>query len=311
MNKILVTGGAGYIGSILTNYLLENNYEVTVIDNFMYNQTSLNNLCVNRNLKIINSDVRNIVKIKEHILKNDIIIPLAAIVGAPACNKDPIGSSLINKNFIFEILKFLSNDQRVLMPTTNSAYGSGDINNFCDENSPLNPISLYAKDKIEVELELMKKKNVISLRLATVFGVSPRMRTDLLINDFVFRAFFDGYVVLYESSFKRNYIHVRDVASVFLHCLKKFDDMKDNIYNVGLSNANLSKQELCEQIKLKLPKFNIINNNYDKDPDQRNYIVSNKKIEATGFKAQYSISDGIEELIKSYSCLKKYTNGNI
>jgi nucleoside-diphosphate-sugar epimerase len=197
------------------------------------------------------------------------------------------------------------------MPTTNSAYGSGDINNFCDENSALNPISLYAKDKIEVEQELMKKKNAISLRLATVFGMSPRMRTDLLINDFVFRAFFDGYVVLYESFFKRNYIHIRDVSRAFLHCLNKFDQMKGNIFNVGLSNANLSKQQLCEQIKLKLPKFNIINNNYDKDPDQRNYIVSNAKIELTGFKTKYSIDDGIEELISGYSCLKKYTYGNI
>jgi nucleoside-diphosphate-sugar epimerase len=311
MNNILVTGGAGYIGSILVDYLLQNKFIVTVIDNFMYNQTSLNSLCSNRNLKIINSDVRNIKLIKEYVIKNDVIIPLAAIVGAPACNKDRAVSSSINKNSIFEILKFVKDDQWILMPTTNSAYGSGDINNFCDENSALNPISLYAKDKIEVEQELMKKKNAISLRLATVFGMSPRMRTDLLINDFVFRAFFDGHVVLYESFFKRNYIHIRDVSRAFLHCLNKFDQMKGNIFNVGLSNANLSKQQLCEQIKLKLPKFNIINNNYDKDPDQRNYIVSNAKIELTGFKTKYSIDDGIEELISGYSCLKKYTYGNI
>jgi nucleoside-diphosphate-sugar epimerase len=311
VNNILVTGGAGYIGSILVDYLLKDKFNVTVIDNFLYNQASLNHLCANRNLTIINSDVRNINLTKEHVSKNDIIIPLAAIVGAPACNKDPIGSSSINKKSILEILKFITDDQLILMPTTNSAYGSGDSKNLCDENSVLNPISLYAKDKVEIEQELMKKKNAISLRLATVFGMSPRMRTDLLVNDFVFRAFFDGYVVLYESFFKRNYIHVRDVSIAFLHCLKKFDHMKGNIFNVGLSNANLSKQELCEKIKLKLPKFNIINSNYEKDPDQRNYIVSNAKIEATGYKPQYSINDGIEELINGYSCLKKYSNGNI
>ena len=311
MVRVLITGGAGYIGSILTDKLLRSDYEVTVLDNFMYNQTSLNHLIGNKKLNVINADVRNFTIVKKYLSACDVIIPLAAIVGAPACKKDPAGSTSINKNSVYEILKNLSNDQLILMPTTNSAYGSGDENNFCDENSKLNPISLYAKDKVEVEENLMQKKNAISLRLATVFGMSPRMRLDLLVNDFVYRAYFDGFNVLYQSGFKRNYIHVKDVSKCFLHSLNNFDSMKGQIYNVGLSDANLSKKELCLKIKKQLSNFYFIENEYEKDEDQRNYIVSNKKIEMTGFKPDYSIDDGIEELIKGYRCFKKNMYGNI
>lgn len=309
--KILITGGSGYIGSVLTDILLKNKFKVTVVDNFMYGQTSLNHLCVYKNLEIVNADVRNINVIKDHIIKSDLIIPLAAIVGAPACDKDPINSKFINKDSILDLFKIISKNQSIIMPTTNSAYGSGDKNNLCNEKSPLNPISSYAKDKVQIEEVLMQKENVISLRLATVFGMSPRMRLDLLVNDFVFRAFFDRFIVLYESHFKRNYIHIQDVSGAFIHSINNFDKMKSEIYNVGLSNANLSKKELCEIIKLKIIDLNIIINDFNKDPDQRNYIVSNDKLEKTGFIPKISISEGIDELIKGYKYFKKNNFGNI
>jgi nucleoside-diphosphate-sugar epimerase len=309
--KILITGGAGYIGSILTPRLLEKKYEVTVLDNFLYNQSSLNHLCGYKNFEIIKGDVRDNNILKKCIENNEIIVPLAAIVGAPACKIDPVGSSSINKDAIFEVLRLATKDKIIIMPTTNSAYGSGGKDNMCDENSPLNPISTYAVDKLEVEKKLMSCDNFISLRLATVFGMSPRMRVDLLVNDFVHRAFRDKFIVLFESHFKRNFIHVEDVASVFLHSIENFETMKNQIYNVGMSDANLSKKELCDLIKKVIPDFNIIENNFTKDEDQRNYIVSNKKIEATGFKPKKTLQDGINELIKGYTCIKKNEYGNI
>ena len=311
MKKILITGGAGYIGSILTPHLLEKEYSVTVVDNFMYSENSLNASCINKNLKIIKADVRDNKFMKKLFSQNDIVIPLAAIVGAPACEFDPVGSETINKKSILEFLKSKSKDQIVIMPTTNSAYGSGDKNNYCDENSKLNPISKYASDKVDIENELMSKPNVISLRLATVFGMSPRMRTDLLVNDFVLKAYKDKFIVLFESHFKRNYIHLIDVARVFSHVIEKFEVTKNNIYNVGLSDANLSKKELCQLIKKEITDLEIFENEFAKDLDQRNYIVSNKKIEATGFKPNVSVTNGIQELIKGYSSIKKYNYGNI
>ena len=197
------------------------------------------------------------------------------------------------------------------MPTTNSAYGTGDKNNFCDEDSKLKPISKYAKDKVEIEKKLIKKSNFISLRLATVFGMSQRMRMDLLVNDFVYRALREKVILLYEGSFKRNYIHVSDVARVFIHSIENYKNMKNNIYNVGLSNANLSKYELCMIIKKFVPDLKVIEDKTKKDPDQRNYLVSNKKIERTKFKAKFSIQDGIRELIKGYNTLSRYKYGNI
>tara|TARA_B100000780_G_scaffold276281_1_gene244561 strand:+ start:1069 stop:2007 length:939 start_codon:yes stop_codon:yes gene_type:complete len=309
--KILITGGAGYIGSILVPRLLEKKYKVTILDNFLYNQNSLNHLCGYENLEIIKGDVRDNNILKKCIENSEIIVPLAAIVGAPACKIDPVGSSSINKDAIFEVLRLAPKDKIIIMPTTNSAYGSGGKDNMCDESSPLNPISTYAVDKVEVEKKLMSCDNFISLRLATVFGMSPRMRVDLLVNDFVHRAFRDKFIVLFESHFKRNFIHVEDVASVFLHSIENFETMKNQIYNVGMSDANLSKKELCDLIKKVIPDFNIIENNFTKDEDQRNYIVSNKKIETTGFKPKKTLEDGINELIKGYTCIKKNEYGNI
>jgi nucleoside-diphosphate-sugar epimerase len=241
----------------------------------------------------------------------DIIIPLAAYVGAPLCNKDPIGATTINHDAILMMLKMISKEQYILMPTTNSAYGSGDDNNYCDENSPLNPISRYAKDKVSVEKSLMEHANSVSFRLATVFGMSPRMRTDLLVNDFTYRAVNDKFVVLFEGHFKRNYIHVRDVTQAFLHAITNLKSMSGQIYNVGLSDANVSKMELCIEIQKHIPSFVYLEAPLAKDPDQRNYIVSNDKIEATGFKPKYSLGMGVQELIKGYTMIKNNKYGNI
>lgn len=308
--RILVTGGAGYIGSVLVPELLARGYETTVMDNFMYRQNSLAHVCHNKNFKVVRGDVRVESLLGPLLKENDIIIPLAALVGAPICSRDPVGATTINKDAIFMMLKRLSRDQIVLMPTTNSAYGTGDENNFCTEESPLNPISQYAREKVEVEKVLMERENFVSFRLATVFGFSPRMRLDLLVNDFVYRAVNDRFVVLFESSFKRNYIHVRDVARVFLHTLDNLGTMKGEIFNVGLSDANISKKELCQVIQKKIPDFIFLDAPVGKDPDQRNYIVSNEKVEKTGFRPAYSLGDGIQELIKGYSMVRNslYTN---
>ena len=303
--KVIVTGGAGYIGSVLTKLLLENGYEVIVYDNYLYGQASLFDLCNNKNLELVNGDVRDFAKLKKYLDKSDVVIPLAALVGAPICSYDPIGSKTINFDANINIFKNLSNSQIVLMPTTNSAYGTGDKDNYCNEESPLNPISNYAKDKVTLEKELFNLENFVSFRLATVFGMSQRMRLDLLVNDFVYRATKDKYIVLFEGHFKRNYLHVYDAANVFIHALKNFDKMKNNIYNVGLSDANLSKIELCDLIKEKIEGFVFFEEKINKDPDQRNYIVSNEKIEQSGFSTAVSLSQGIDELIKGYSVLKR------
>jgi nucleoside-diphosphate-sugar epimerase len=241
----------------------------------------------------------------------DVVIPLAALVGAPLCNLDPIGATTINHDAVSLMIKLLSKDQIVLMPTTNSAYGTGDENNFCTEESPLRPISQYAIEKVAIEKELMQRENAISFRLATVFGMSPRMRVDLLVNDFTYRAVNDHFVVLFESYFKRNYVHVRDVSRAFQHAINHFDQMKGQIYNVGLSEANVSKKELCEAIQKQVAEFVILDSAVGKDPDQRNYIVSNAKIEATGYKTSMTLDSGIAELIKGYTMLKNSLYGNV
>jgi nucleoside-diphosphate-sugar epimerase len=236
---------------------------------------------------------------------------LAALVGAPICNFDPVGATTINHDAILLMLKLLSKDQIVLMPTTNSAYGSGDENNFCTEETPLFPISQYAKDKVEVEKQLMDRENAVSFRLATVFGMSPRMRIDLLVNDFTYIAVYDKFVILFEGQFKRNYVHVRDVSRAFSHAINNYNRMKGQIFNVGLSEANVSKLQLCEYIKKKIPDFVYVEAPLGKDPDQRNYIVSNAKLEATGFKTEFSLERGIEELIKGYQMIRNSRYGNL
>ncbi len=308
---ILVTGGAGYLGSTMVPDLLQQGHQVTVLDNFMYKQASLNHVCHHPKFSVVKGDIRIESVMAPLIKKADVVIPLAALVGAPMCSQDPVGATTVNHDAIVLMLKLLSKQQMVLMPTTNSAYGTGDKNNFCTEESPLNPISLYAKEKVGIEKELMQRENAISFRLATVFGMSPRMRIDLLVNDFTYRAVYDRFVVLFESSFKRNYVHVRDISRVFQHGIEYFDKMKGQIYNVGLSDANVSKRELCEHIQEQVPDFVFVDAPVGKDPDQRNYIVSNAKIESTGFKPMYSLDAGISDLIKGYTMIKNTRYGNV
>jgi nucleoside-diphosphate-sugar epimerase len=309
--NILVTGGAGYLGSTMVPELLNLGHKVTVVDNFMYQQASLNQVCDNPNFTVVKGDIRLTEVMAPLLKKSDVIIPLAALVGAPLCKADPIGATTINHDAIEMMIKILSKDQVVLMPTTNSAYGTGEENNFCTEDSPLRPISKYAVDKVEIEKKLMDRENSISFRLATVFGMSSRMRIDLLVNDFTYRAVNDGFVVLFESAFKRNYIHVRDVARVFQHAILNFEGMKGQIYNIGLSDANISKKELCERIKKYVPNFTFPEAAVGKDPDQRNYIVSNEKISKTGYKTQHTLDGGIVELIKGFAMLSNSKYGNV
>ena len=310
MKRVLVTGGAGYIGSTLVPDLLSKKHHVTVLDNFMYKQTSLASSVKHKNLSLVFGDVRDESLMKSLILKADIIIPLAAIVGAPACDKDPITAQAINKDSILWLLQQLSPAQQIIMPTTNSAYGSGDKNNFCDEKSPLNPLSLYARDKVVVEEALMHHENATSFRLATVFGISPRMRLDLLVNNFVYRAITDGFVIVFEGHFKRNYIHVEDVVQAFNLALDHNERFKGEIFNVGLSEANISKLELCKEIQKIVPSFTFLEAALGKDPDQRNYIVSNTKIESRGFSPKVNLREGLSELVKGLKMFdqKQFTN---
>ena len=309
--NILITGGAGYIGSILTPALLNEGHKVTVIDNFMYNQASLLDCTYNPKLEIVRGDIRNRELIKEHIKNTNVIIPLACLVGAPLCEKDPIGAKTINYDAIKNILEFRSPSQKIIFPTTNSGYGIGQDDVYCTEETPLNPLSLYGKLKVDIEKELLNSGNCVTLRLATVFGTSPRMRMDLLVNDFTYRAVMDRAVVIFEGHFKRNYIHVRDVARCFIHCIDNISDMINEPYNVGLSNANFSKLELCEEIKKVVPRFVYLESKIGEDIDKRDYIVSNNKIEGTGFSAKYSIRQGIEELVKGYQIIRKNQYSNI
>lgn len=309
--KILVTGGAGYLGSILVPDLLAAGHEVTVLDSFMFRQGSLNHVCHHPKFSVVRGDIRIEETMKGLLKKADVVIPLAALVGAPLCNQDPVGATTTNRDAILMMLKNLSPSQWVLMPTTNSAYGTGEKDNFCTEESPLRPISRYAIEKVEVEKHLMQHPNAISFRLATVFGMSPRMRIDLLVNDFTYRAVNDRFVVLFESAFKRNYIHVRDVSRAFQHGLASFERMKGQIYNVGLSDANVSKRELCEIIARHVPGFIFLEAPVGKDPDQRNYVVSNAKIEATGYRPAHSLDAGIAELVKGYTMIRNSLHGNV
>ena len=308
--SILVTGGAGYLGSTLVPALLAEGFRVTVLDNFLFNQASLNQLCADPNFDVHHGDARDPAVLKPLLREADTIIPLAALVGAPLCNNDKIGAETLNRDAILTLIKLSSRQQRILMPITNSGYGVGEAGKFCTEETPMRPISLYGRTKVEAEQAALERGNSISFRLATVFGMSPRMRIDLLVNDFVYRAVNDRAVILFEAHFKRNYIHVRDVARVFLHGICNFDTMRDQPYNVGLSDANLSKLELCQRIQQFLPKFIFFEAPIGEDPDKRDYIVSNEKVERTGFRPQFPLDEGIRELIKGYRMLRNSVYGN-
>ncbi len=309
--NILVTGGAGYLGSVLVPQLLSLGNQVTVVDNFMYSQNSLLDCCWNNNFSVVRGDVRDANIMRPLVKSADIIIPLAALVGAPLCDRDKIAAKTVNYEAIKLIIENIGNGQRVIYPTTNSGYGVGAKDKYCTEDTPLNPISLYGIVKMESEKLVLKHKNSISFRLATVFGASPRMRIDLLVNDFVHRAVTDRFVVIFEGHFRRNYIHIRDVSRAFIHAINNFEKMKGEPYNVGLSEANFSKIELCQRIKKHLPDFVYLESAVGEDIDKRDYIVSNEKLEKTGFKPEFSLDDGIKELIKGYKIIRNSKYGNV
>jgi nucleoside-diphosphate-sugar epimerase len=306
--KVLITGGAGYLGSTLAKVLLNEGYKVTVIDNLMYKQISLLHLCSNNKFNFIEQDVTDFDLLKDTIKNYDIIIPLAAIVGGPACERNKELATKVNFEHIKCIVDNLKDNQKLIMPNTNSQYGSS--TEIITEESPFNPLSHYAVTKCNAEDYILNNRNGICLRLATLFGPSSRMRTDLLVNDFVHKTIVDGYLILFQSHFKRNYIHVMDVANTFLFCIENYEKMNNDVYNVGLSDANLSKMELAQKIKEYFPQLVIKEDDYKSDFDNRNYIVSNEKLESFGWKPTYSIDDGILELMSAYKMIIKHNNRN-
>ena len=317
MEKVLITGGAGYLGSVLCEELLDRGYHVTALDNLTYKQVSLLHLCSHENFSFIKMDVTDFDGLAELMQEYDVIIPLAAIVGAPACDANPPLARAVNFEQIKTIVDNLRPLQKLIMPNTNSQYGSSE--DIITEESPFNPLSLYANTKCDAENYIMRSENGICLRLATVFGSSPRMRTDLLVNDFVHKAIVDGYLLLFQSHFKRNYIHVRDIAKTFIFCIENYhsnqldetiDGMNGNVFNVGLSSANLSKMELAEKVKEYFPNLVIKEDEFKSDFDNRNYIVSNEKLESFGWSPQYTIDDGIQELIDAYKMIITHNNRN-
>jgi nucleoside-diphosphate-sugar epimerase len=303
MIRVLITGGAGYLGCVMCEHLLDAGYEVTVLDNLSFGPAGLLHFCANPRFRFVFGDARNESTVAPLVAKADVLIPLAALVGAPLCERDPLSARSINLDAVRMINKLRAPSQLVVYPNTNSGYGTGAGTEFCTEETPLNPISLYGTTKCQAELELLQTPNVVTLRLATVFGASPRMRVDLLVNHFVYAAVTDGYLVLFEKDFKRNFIHIRDVADAFLHCIKNSGAMAGRPYNAGLDEANLSKQQLAEKVKEYIPNFYIHYAAIGSDPDKRNYIVSNQRLREVGFAAKRSIDEGIRELMTGYRML--------
>jgi nucleoside-diphosphate-sugar epimerase len=308
---VLVTGGAGYLGSVLCERLLAAGCRVTTVDNMMYQQRSLLHLCANPDFDFVPGDVRDEGLMGRLVKQADVLIPLAAIVGAPACDRDPLLSRSVNLEAIGLLNRLRSRHQLVVYPTTNSGYGTQSGNLFCTEDTPLEPISLYGRTKTQAEAELLQTPNVVTLRLATVFGVSPRMRLDLLVNHFVYAAATDGYIAIFEKDFKRNYIHIRDVADCFVHCIENSRAMAGRPYNAGLDAANLSKEELAFKIKTVVPNFYIHFGQVGSDPDKRNYIVSNQRLREAGFEARHSLDEGIRELLKAYRMMGRARFKNV
>ena len=312
--KVLVTGGAGYLGNVIMRQLLSQGYHVTCLDNLMYHQqNTIISLVSHPNFEFVYGDVRDESLIRGIIQDKDVIIPLAAIVGAPACKHKPHDAETINKEAVIMINKLRRADQKLICPITNSGYGTKSGEVHCTEESLLEPITFYGKTKVDAETALLEAEiPAITLRLATVFGVSPRMRTDLMVNDFVLQAVTNKSIVLFEGDFKRNFVHIKDVARAFQYCIEHYDEMKGQAYNLGLDAANMSKRELAQKIKEHIPGFEIYESELGSDPDKRNYIVSNEKLRKAGFEAEVSIEEGITELISAYNILlRNNPHGNI
>jgi nucleoside-diphosphate-sugar epimerase len=313
--NVLITGGAGYLGSVLIEQLFNHGgiSKLTVYDNLMYNQTSLIHYSWRKNFEFVYGDVRDEKTLAKYVDAADVIIPLAAIVGFPACDRDKDLATAVNYTHVKTICNLVSgSDIKVIYPNTNSGYGIGE-NGECTEESPLNPISHYGVTKVKAEREVLNIGG-ISIRLATVFGSSPRMRMDLLVNEFVYKALTDKYITIFEKNFKRNYIHIRDVAKTFEYMIENYEKFQGEVFNVGLTSANLTKAQLVEKIKEFVPNFAITYSDFYQDPDKRDYLVSNAKLESTGWNPDWSLEDGIEELIKTYTILiqdlsSKYRNG--
>tara|TARA_A100001015_G_C15034654_1_gene735365 strand:- start:1272 stop:2210 length:939 start_codon:yes stop_codon:yes gene_type:complete len=302
MSKVLITGGAGYIGSMLCTKLLQEGHSVTAVDLLKYDKGSLNHLYFNKKFKLICDDIRKVSLMKKLIRKHDVIIPLAALVGAPLCEKFKRDAISTNLGSIKTLCKYATKSNKIIYLTTNSGYGIGEKNKYCDENSPLKPISLYGRTKCDgEELVKTKAKNFVCFRLATVFGHSYRMRSDLLVNNFVYTTIKKQKLTLFEPHFRRNFIHVRDVVNAIIFTMKNFNKIKNNVYNLGLSSANISKIMLAKKIKKQYKKLQIKIVTNRKDPDKRDYFVSNKKIEKKGFKARISLDEGISELIQIFT----------
>jgi nucleoside-diphosphate-sugar epimerase len=302
---ILITGGAGYLGSIITQHMLELGFRVTVLDNFRFGQTGLLACCHHADFDVVRGDCRSEDVLRPLVAKADVIFPLAAIVGAPACDAEPQAAQSTNVEAIRLLDRLRSKRQLVIFPMTNSGYGIGSKQEYCTEVSPLRPLSLYGRTKVQAEDLLMSSGNAISLRLATVFGVSPRMRVDLLVNYMVHQAVTEQVIVLFEPEHRRNFIHVGDVARAFEHCLANHEQAAGQIYNVGLSDCNITKAQLAEAVRRHLPQLTVLTGPVGKDPDKRDYMVSNEKIEATGYRPRYSLDQGIQELIRAYTILGK------
>ncbi len=311
MSRVLVTGGAGYIGSVLVPRLLAQGHEVVVLDNFLFGQTPLLDVVHDPKLSIVRGDARDERTLGDALRGVDFVFPLACLTGAPLCAQDPVGAQTVIVDAIASLLKLRSSSQGIVYPTTNSGYGVGEKDAFCTEDSPLRPVSLYGKLKVEAENRLLQAGRAITLRLATAFGISPRMRLDLLVNDFTYRAVNDRFLVLFEAHFRRNFVHVRDISSGFLHAMEHFDAMQGRPFNLGLDEANMSKAGLCEAIKRHAPSFVWYEAKVGEDPDKRDYVVSSDRLHRTGWKPQVSLDDGIRELVKGYTVLRRNQFSNV
>ena len=309
--RILITGGAGYLGSQLVSYLLGAGHDVSVLDKFTFAQSTLLEHCINTRFNVVRGDCRDRETLRRALEGREVIIPLAAIVGAPSCDADPIAARSTNLEAIEVLLELRSPDQRIVYPATNTGYGIGEKGTYCTEDTPLRPISLYGVTKVAAERAILDAGNAITLRPGTLFGMSPRMRVDLLVNDFVYRAVTDRAVILFEPHAQRNYCHIRDCARAFVYAIENFNTMKNEPYNIGLSDANISKLELCQRIQKHVPSFVFMEAPIGEDPDKRDYIVSNDKIERAGFATRYSLDEGIEELIKGFRMIRNTRFANM